>query len=277
MKVSTITPCFKMGKYIKLFLEKLPEQTMFNDLQVVLDYNEPTNEELKLVEEFSEKYPGKIKLLISDPVIPIGASMNKCIENSDGEYLCIWNVDDLRTHHSIEVMTKALDENLDADFVYGNYTIVSRFGSKDGFYLNTSVTRSSEYTRGMVIGPFFMFRKRLLEKSGLFDEQLVSGADFDFAVRLAIHGRGIHIPDHIGYYLNEGLGASTRADGKQPLERTVVELRYGIVDKFNEHGKEYEEKAREYDIDHIVVSGQRIPISQYVTDYHNFIERNSHP
>ena len=266
-----------MKKYIKLFLEKLPEQTAFDALQVVLDYNEPSEEELELVKQFSEQYPGKIKLLIRDSVIPIGESMNKCIENSDGEYLCIWNVDDLRTHHSIEVMSRALDENPDVDFVYGNYTIVGSFGSKDGMYLNTTIPSEKEYTRGMVIGPFFMFRKSILEKTGMFDEQLVSGADFDFAVRLGIHGKGMHISDHIGYYLNEGAGASTRANSKQPLERTVVELRYGIMDKFNQWGRPYEDEARKYDIYHIVVSGTKQPISQYVPNYSKFIEKNSHP
>lgn len=259
-----------MKKYIKLFLEKLPEQTMFDQLQVVLDYNEPSDEELALVKQFNSKYPGKVKLLVTDPVIPIGTSMNKCIENADGEYVCIWNVDDLRTHHSIEVMAKALDENPDADFVYGNYTIVGSFGSKDGSYLNTAVPNEREYTRGMVIGPFFMFRKSILKKTGLFDEQLVSGADFDLAVRIGIHGKGIHITDHIGYYLNEGAGASTRPDSKQPLERTVVELRYGIMDKFNRWGRPYEEKAREYDIDHIIVGGEKIPVSSIVPEYDKF-------
>ena len=277
MKVSTISPCFRMQKYIKLFLEKLSEQTLFADLQIVLDYNEPSDEELKLVEEFSVKYPGKIKLLISNPVVPIGTSMNRCIENSDGQYLCIWNVDDLRTHHSIEVMAKALDENPDIDFVYGNYTMVNSFGSRDGAYLDTKVPSETEYTRGMVIGPFFMFRKSILEKTGMFDEQLVSGADFDFAVRLGIHGKGMHISDHIGYYLNEGAGASTRANSKQPLERTVVELRYGIMDKFNQWGRPYEDEARKYDINHIVVGGITHPISQYVPNYSKFIEKNSHP
>ena len=43
---------------------------------------------------------------------------NKFRENElspTGDYLCIWNVDDLRTPDSIEVMAKALDENPDVD------------------------------------------------------------------------------------------------------------------------------------------------------------------
>jgi len=31
----------------------------------------------------------------------------------------------------------------------------------------------------MILGPFFMFRKSIIEKSGVFDEQLIQGADYD--------------------------------------------------------------------------------------------------
>ena len=46
---------------------------------------------------------------------PIGISMNRCIEFASGDYICIWNVDDLRTPDSIEVMAKTLDDNPDID------------------------------------------------------------------------------------------------------------------------------------------------------------------
>ena len=39
-----------------------------------------------------------------------------------------------------------------------------------------------------------MFRKSALKKSGVFDEQLMSGADYDLALRLAFNGKGLHIP-----------------------------------------------------------------------------------
>ena len=45
---------------------------------------------------------------------------------------------------------------------------------------------------------------------------------------MAHNGKGMHIPHNSGYYLNEGMGASTRPNSKQPLERTVIEMRYGI-------------------------------------------------
>ena len=110
-KVSTITPCYNMGRYIEGFLENVSTQT-HKDLEIVLDHNDPTEAEVKLVEEHNDKYDNIFHIQV-EGVDPIGISMNRCIENATGDYLCIWNVDDLRTSDSIEVMAKTLDDNPD--------------------------------------------------------------------------------------------------------------------------------------------------------------------
>ena len=253
-KVSTITPCYNMSKYMKGFLDNLSTQT-HKDLEIVLDHNDPSDEEVKLVEEYNEQYDNILHIKV-EGVDPIGTSMNRCIEYATGDYLCIWNVDDLRTPDSIEVMAKALDENPDVDFVYGNYIIVPKFGSTEGQYVDET-GREDELTTGMILGPYFMFRKSILEKSGIFDEQLVQGADYDLALRLAMNGKGLHLPINLGYYLNEGLDQSTKPNSKQPIERTVIELRYNIR-VLEPHLVPY---TRSYDVENIIVDEEKIPVS----------------
>ena len=253
-KVSTITPCYNMSKYMKGFLDNLSTQT-HKDLEIVLDHNDPSDEEVKLVEEYNDQYDNILHIKV-EGVDPIGTSMNRCIEYATGDYLCIWNVDDLRTPDSIEVMAKALDENPDVDFVYGNYVIVPNFGGTEGQYVDET-GREDELTTGMILGPYFMFRKSILEKSGVFDEQLVQGADYDLALRLALNGKGLHLPINLGYYLNEGLGQSTKPNSKQPIERTVIELRYNIR-VLEPHLVPY---TREYDVMNIIVDEEKIPVT----------------
>ena len=253
-KVSTITPCYNMSKYMKGFLDNLSTQT-HKDLEIVLDHNDPSDEEVKLVEEYNEQHDNILHIKV-EGVDPIGTSMNRCIEYATGDYLCIWNVDDLRTPDSIEVMAKALDDNPDVDFVYGNYTIVPNFGGTQGQYVDET-GREDELTTGMILGPYFMFRKSILDKSGVFDEQLVQGADYDLALRLAFNGKGLHLPINLGYYLNEGLGQSTKPDSKQPVERTVIELRYDI----RVLEPQLVPYTRTYDIENIIVDEEKIPVS----------------
>ena len=253
-KVSTITTCYNMSKYMKGFLDNLSTQT-HKDLEIVLDHNEPTDEEINLVEDYNKEHDNIFHIKV-EGLDPIGISMNRCIEFASGDYLCIWNVDDLRTPDSIEVMAKALDDNPDVDFVYGNYTIVPNFGGIQGQYVDET-GREDELTTGMILGPFFMFRKSIIERSGVFDEQLIQGADYDLALRLAFNGKGLHLPVNLGYYLNEGLGQSTKPDSKQPIERTVIEMRYNI----RVLEPQLMPYTREYDVENIIVDEEKIPVS----------------
>jgi len=268
--VSSITPCFRMKKYLKLFLEELPNQTMFDQLEIVLDHNEPDEEEIAWVKNFQHKYPGRIKHIIVPKVDPIGISMNRCIKEASGKYVTIWNVDDLRTPNSIELQVAELEKNPEVGIVYGNFRVVRSFGSKNGSLVECSHYPPSELTRSMIIGPFYMFRKSLVEKAGYFDEQLKSGADFDLAVRLAFHAKASMPRELLGYYLNEGLGASTRPNSKQPLDRTTIELRYGIYDKID-----YDIVPRsvaEHTIPFMLEWNQWVPVSKYVPDYAKLLE-----
>lgn len=271
--VSTITPCFRMRKYLKGFLDHLPQQTYFERMEVVLDHNEPTDEELGWVREFQARFPGRLKHLQIDPVVPIGTSMNRCIRAAEGELLTIWNVDDLRTPDSIESQVRALAQHPDAGICYGNFTVVASFGAKAGRYIDCRRYPASELTRGMIIGPYFMFRRTVLDRAGLFDEQLRQGADFDLAVRLAFHTGTVMADRDLGFYLNEGLGASNRPGTLLPVERTVIELRYGIYDKVD-----YRQAAAaaQYDIPHVYIDGQPLHVRQFVPDYEETLRARRH-
>lgn len=263
IKISTITPCFKMEKYLKLFLDELPKQTMFDSLQVVLDHNEPTEQEIFWVKDFQSKYPGKLTHIITNPVEPIGVSMNTCIKEAVGEYLCIWNVDDLRTPTSLENQYNTA-KAFEADIVHGNFVITNQFGSKKGRFIDHGFYEEDHYElkRGMVYGPFFMFHRSLLDKVIGFDEQLKSGADYDFCMRLARHSKLVKTTKTIlGYYLDEGKGASTRNDGRQPTERTVVELRYNLQDKIDTN---YLSKTQTYEPNHVIIFGRKIPVEDLI-------------
>lgn len=268
--VSSITPCFRMKKYLKKFLEELPQQTMFEQLEIVLDHNEPDDEEVAWVKQFMIKHPGRIKHIIVPKVEPIGASMNRCIKEASGKYVTIWNVDDLRTPNSIELQYNVLEKDSEVGIAYGNFEVVRSFGLHNGALTDFSKYPQSEVTRSMITGPFIMFRKSLCDKAGYFDEQLKSGADFDLSVRLGFHSKAAMPNELLGYYLNEGLGASTRPNSKQALDRTTIELRYGIYDKLD-----YDlvpKSTSEHNIPNILQFGKWVSVASVVPEYVKLLE-----
>ena len=58
-KVSTITPCYNMGRYIKGFLENVSIQT-HKDLEIILDHNDPTEAEVKSIKSKKRTFKDEI-------------------------------------------------------------------------------------------------------------------------------------------------------------------------------------------------------------------------
>ncbi len=231
-KISCLVPYFHGLKYLGGFLSSVAEQTILDAVEMVFDHNLPTPEELDLISDFQKKYPGVLKHLVAEELFPVSASMNRCIENSAGKYVTIWNVDDLRTPDSLALQLETLeDNNQKVDLTYGDYFVVKSFGDKIGKLVSPPEFDRKEFVRSMHCGPFPMWKKDLSLSAGFFDEQMRSGSDFDLMVRLAMSFNLKKTQGLLGYYLNEGAGLSTRRGGLQETERTVIELRYGQHDK----------------------------------------------
>jgi hypothetical protein len=123
----------------------------------------------------------------------------------------------------------------------------------------------------MYFGPFVMFKKSLCDTAGYFDEQLTSGADFDLSIRLAYNGKVAMADDLLGYYLNEGKGASTRPDSKQALDKAIILLRYGIFDKVD---LSFVPKLINYSIPQIISFGSEHRVETFIPGYKNVISDN---
>jgi GT2 family glycosyltransferase len=262
ISISTITPCYNMGKYFKIFLDELPKQENFDEIEIVLDHNDPSKEELRLVEIFQKEHPHRLKHIVTSPVEPIGVSMNTCIKHAEGDLLAIWNVDDLRTPYGLLKQAEKIRTD-NYDVVHGNFVQVNQFGNRHGKLFDHTQYKDKHPVlhTGMCYGPFFMFKKELLEHTGYFDEQLKSGADYDFCMRLGRQGTVGTIPTVLGYYLNEGKGASTNGDGLQPIERTVVEMRYGMHEKID---PQYVASVLNYDLNHVVNFGNHVKVKDLI-------------
>jgi len=273
-KISSITPCYKGGKYLEGFLGNVVSQVNLDEIEIVLDHNAPEDWEVDLVKKFQKDYPGVFTHNVKEHVDNIARSMNDCWNMASGKYVAIWNVDDLRVPDSLKLQADFLDNNPSHGVVHGNFVIVASFGSGAGRLVDHSqyFTPHRELTRGMVTGPFLMWRKNLKDKCGMFDEQLVSGADFDLSIRLAANARVGVVNEILGAYLDEGKGASTRPDNKQPLERTVIEMRYGISDKIDQ--KYVAEAQEKYEIQSLLWGGKKKQAGDTIPDFANFIMKN---
>lgn len=78
-----------------------------------------------------------------------------------------------------------------------------------------------------------MFLKKDLKILRGFDEQFQIASDFDFCIRLSTLGTVGYSSELLGYYLNNGQGASTQRGSRQPFEREAIYMRYGNYSKID--------------------------------------------
>ncbi len=250
VRVSAIVSCYKGEKYLPAFLGNCAEQTMAAEAEIVLVHNQPSDEELRFVKDFKQQHPG----LLNHIVVPrekLAISTNRAIKAASGEYVCVWNVDDLRTKNSLGLMAQTLDQCPEIGFTYGDYTIINQWQKTEGRYISPPEFEKREFIRGMHLGPFYMWRKNLCNSIGLWDEQCLQGADYEYAARLAVEYEGKKTQGLLGYYLDEGLGLSTKRATLQPIERTFIELRFGAYHKIDFW---YLSRAKKYNINHVLTN-----------------------
>ncbi len=268
--VSAIVSCYRGEKYLARFLQNYSEQSYFEHMEMVIDMNLPSTDELAIVKGFQDEHPGRLKVLISEQLLSFGASWNRCIRASNGEYVAIWNIDDLRERTSVERQAAAIAAPSGVDVAYGDYTVVSRFGSTDGEIVTYQDIQPEQFTRKFLLGPFFMFRRSLLEKAGMVDEQFRAAGDYDLGIRLALHGHVERVDGTLGYYLNAGTGLSTSTNTPGPAEVAAIYLRYGVYDELN---FALLPQTSAYNIYSAFYGGEWHHISSLVPDYDAMLSR----
>ena len=110
----------------------------------------------------------------------------------------------------------------------------------------------------------------LLIVHDLKHQGLRQGADFDFAIRLALISTGYKVEKNLGYYLNAKKGMSTKPNSLQPIEKDVICMRYGIFDKVESKNIPY---FMNYDIKSILKNKRLIPLTEYVENYNFLLKR----
>ena len=271
-KVSIITSCFNGEIYLKSFIAQLKLQSCFPDLKWILVHNEPSLREIEIIREFGVEFPGKIKHIIIDKVEPLGVSWNRGWKAAETEYMCFWNMDDCRPYNSLQRQVETLEQTNDCVMAYGDFLEVAQYGSVNGKRINTFPYNALLFQRRFPGGAFMVWRRKVSDQIGYFDEQLQIACDYDLVTRAAVSGlKMCKTTGLVGYFTNESKGLSTvKGVKKEVVERTVVQLRYGMFDKVL---PENVLDAKKYRISEILIDRNWFLIESFVRGYASYIKR----
>ncbi len=265
-KITVLVSLYNAEKYLENFIEEIQRQLIFADCEFVFVLNEASDKEKFQLERTKNTFPDQIQTLFVESVESLGASWNRGWKAARAPYVAMWNVDDRRNPGSLQAQYEALEAHPEWQLCYGDYVRVKEYGREKGELRRTPEFSTKQFRRAFPQGgAFWLMRKAALEKIGFFDEQFQVGPDMDLAIRMAEGGYMMGRVDQIlGIFTDAEEGLSTREGGHDSaIERTAIQLRYGIFDKVR---AEWISQAKSYRIDETLSFGEWQSLDKVLPD-----------
>jgi glycosyltransferase involved in cell wall biosynthesis len=204
-RVSVILPTRNRPAELAEALVSLESQD-YRDFEVVL-INDGGEDVSYLADKFGETC--SILYIGRESSGGASAARNTGIKAASGELIAYLDDDDRYLPHHLSTLVTALDGQA-ADVVYSDAELCyfeSR--GRERRVVDRKLVFSRDFDPGALLVynylpmPCVMHAKSCLERSGAFDEGLVSLEDWDLLIRLSLHYRFIHVPLVTAEYFKE--------------------------------------------------------------------------
>ncbi len=121
-KISVIVPCYNATSYMHKCFESLINQTMFNDLDIIVVDDKSTDDTKKEIEKYIKKYPENIRGLFLKKNGGLGNVRNVALEEVKTDYVYYIDSDDYIEPDTLEEcykkITKDKSDIVEFDFVW---------------------------------------------------------------------------------------------------------------------------------------------------------------
>lgn len=181
-KISVIVATFNTPlNFLQEMIDAVVEQT-YDNWELCIGDGSTSEEVEKFVKEhYSDDERIRFKKLEEN--YGISGNMNAALDMVTGEYVSLYDHDDLITPNALFEVVKVLNENPDLEFIYTDEDKINSEGTKyfepnfkpdfNRYFLN-----SNNY-----ICHFLTVKKSLIDKVGNFDSKYDGAQDFDFVLR----------------------------------------------------------------------------------------------
>ena len=123
MKFSIIVPVYNVEKYLSKCLDSVINQTNQDFEVIVVNDGSPDNSQ-KIIYEYVEKYPDKIKGFIKENG-GLSDARNYGIARASGEYIIFLDSDDYIDEHLLEKLDEKIKEDSNLDIIGYNLVDVN--------------------------------------------------------------------------------------------------------------------------------------------------------
>jgi glycosyltransferase involved in cell wall biosynthesis len=217
-EIGIVLPSRNGSRYLASALESLESQSERRWSLVVVD-DGSTDDTSRIAASFADRDP-RIRVVRNDQARGLPASLNRGFEESRAEWLTWTSDDNLHRPRALERLGAVLSREPDVDVVYADYTVIDAQGTAVEAKHLPSIQHLG-YSN--IVGPCFLFRRRVLEALGGYSETLFLAEDYDFWLRAVPRFRFLHLEEDLYLYRIHaaGLGSSRRAEVLLATERAL--------------------------------------------------------
>jgi len=220
--VSVITPAYNIERYLADAASSVLRQT-FTDLELIIVDDGSTDRSGVVAEQIRLTDPHRVRV-ITQRNTGLPAARNAALAASRGAFLALLDGDDLWEPRFLERQIAVLHANPELDLVTGNGRFLG--GPNHGALVHPCPDPRTPITLATLIGDeqavFIMtvFRRRVFETIGGFDETPGLSEDFDYWLRAVLAGfRFARNPEPLAWYRRRD--DSISADAPRTLRRAL--------------------------------------------------------
>jgi glycosyltransferase involved in cell wall biosynthesis len=193
--VSIITPSFNQGRFLEATICSVFKQD-YSNIEYILVDGGSQDESLEVI----QRYAGRLAYWESQPDRGQAHAINKGLARSHGDLLGWLNSDDLLQPGSVRRAVEIFSAYPEIDVVYGRLDRID----EQGRLVPTPLLPKDrvEFSKNLVLGecvvnqPGAFWRRSIMQRAGLLDEGLQFSLDYEYWIRLALHGAQFkRIPD----------------------------------------------------------------------------------
>jgi glycosyltransferase involved in cell wall biosynthesis len=188
-RLSVVMPSFNQAKYIRTAINSVLSQGEEGIELIVMDGGS-TDHTVDILRRYDDRLH-----FVSERDRGQADAINRGFQRAGGDILCWLNSDDVLMPGSLRRVIRVLQENPQAEFVYGRGWNIDESGRilAEAGVLAFDLWRLI-HQRNFIQQPSCFFRRSLLERAGPLDERLHYVMDWDLWIRFAAY-RGLYVND----------------------------------------------------------------------------------